>query len=439
MSDKIEISSPALLASGEEMYSWAVDLFPICRSITGEGVRETLRYIQGLVPELEIHEVASGTKAFDWIVPDEWNIHDAYILDSDGNRIVDFRDNNLHIVGYSVPTDVTLSLNELQKHLYSSLQRPDAIPYVTSYYEKRWGFCLSHNQRQQLSPGMYRAVIDSTLAPGSLTYGEVILPGREEKEILLSTYVCHPSLANNEISGPVVMSALVRWLARQKDRRYSYRIVLIPETIGSIVYISRHLSELKKRVIAGFNLTCIGDERAYTYLSSRTGNTLADRIALHVLGHLAPEFINYSFAKRGSDERQYCSPGVNLPMVTLMRSRFGDYPEYHTSDDDLSVISASGLAGGFNVARHCLASLEANESLRTTICCEPQLSRRNLIPTLGGGTEPIEIRRLLQSVLAYGDGDNDLLSIAEIIGEPVWKLAEAAAVLKREGLVEPVS
>ena len=247
---------------GVEMHSWATDLFPICRSITGEGVRETLRYLSNIVPELAMYEVTSGTPAFDWTVPNEWNVRSAYIEDESGRRIVDFARNNLHLVGYSEPVDRWLTLDELQPYLHSLPEQPHAIPYVTSYYSGRWGFCLTQEQRDQLPQGRYHAVVDSTLAPGSLTYGEIILPGWEEKEILLSTYVCHPSLANNELSGPVVTIALARWLASQEKRRYTYRILLIPETIGSIVYLSSHLDDMKRNTVAGFVLTCIGDERA---------------------------------------------------------------------------------------------------------------------------------------------------------------------------------
>ena len=424
---------------GEEMYGWASDLFPICRSITGGGVRETLRYLQGIVPELTIHEVPSGTQAFDWTVPDEWNIRDAYIIDPDGDKIVDFKNTNLHVVSYSEPVDKEMSLEELQEHLHSMPDRPDAIPYVTSYYERRWGFCLSDTVRKSLKPGMYRAVIDSTLEPGSMSYGEIILPGREKTEILLSTYTCHPSLANNELSGPVVTIALARWLQNLPDRRHTYRIVFGAETIGAIVYINRHLEHLKKNVIAAFNVSCVGDDRAHTYLASRQGDTLADRTAKHVLGHLAPGYIEHSFLKRGSDERQYCAPGVNIPMASVMRSRYGDYSEYHTSDDDLSVISPQGLGGGFYALHHCLQGLELNAVLEGTVLCEPQLGRRGLISGLGLGPNEIAAERLkMSNLLAYCDGAKDLVAIADIIGVPIWDLQDALEKLCENGLLRQV-
>ena len=334
-----------------------------------------------------------------------------------------------------------MTLEELQPHLHSLAAMPDAIPYVTSYYERRWGFCLSQRSREGLRPGKYRVLIDSTLAPGSLSYGEVILPATgqssEQREVLLSTYVCHPSMANNELSGPVVTAALARWLGSLPQRRYTYRVVFVPETIGSIAYLSRHLEEMKRNTIAGYVVTCVGDDRAYSFLESRAGNTLADSITRHVIKHHYPKCVTYSFLDRGSDERQYCSPGVDLPVVSLMRSKYGTYPEYHTSLDDLSLISSSGLAGAFGALQRCISLLEANHVYRATCLGEPQLGRRGLYPTLSQHGSGVKVKAMMD-VLAYADGQGDLVSLAERIGVPAEACLPMIVRLLQEDLLERV-
>ncbi len=419
------------------MYRWASDLFPICRSLTGEGVRETLRYLQKLAPGLQIHEVPTGTKCFDWEIPDEWNIRDAYLVGPDGERVVDFRNNNLHVLGYSVPTDVTLPLEQLQAHLYSSEEQPDAIPYVVSYYKARWGFCLPHRQRQLLKPGNYRAVIDSTLAPGSLTYADWVLPGETNEEVLLSSYICHPSMANNEVSGPVVMAALAQWLASIPARRYSYRFVFVPETIGAIAYLSKHIDVMKRNTRAGYVVTCVGDDRTYSFLPSRLGDTLADRAALCILRGDNVPLKKYSYLDRGSDERQYCFPGVDLPVASVMRSKYGTYPEYHTSLDNLSLISPRWLGGAFEIYRRIITLLEHNYRYQVTTVCEPRLGTRNLYPDLQRKEVSDDVVPIL-NLVAYADGTRDLVDLCEITNVPFAKALTLLRALYREGLVERV-
>jgi aminopeptidase-like protein len=419
------------------MHDWARDLFPICRSLTGAGVRETLAYLSRLIPGLQTHSIASGEPAFDWTVPDEWSIRAAYVENEAGHRVIDFADHNLHLVGYSEPVDAWMSLEDLQPRLHSLPDQPTAIPYVTSYYRRDWGFCLSHQARAALKPGRYHVMIDSVLAPGQLNYADLVLPGREPGEVLISTYVCHPSMANNELSGPVVTAALARWLIAMPDRRLTYRIVFAPETLGAIVYLSRNLSQMKARTVAGFVMTCCGDERAWSFMPSRLGGTLADRTALHVLGRHAPDFTAYSFLERGSDERQYCSPLVDLPVVSIMRSKYGTYPEYHTALDDLSLVTQAGLEGSLAVMQRCVEALEANQTFIAAQPCEPQLGPRGLYPTVSTRDSGASVRAMM-NLLAYADGQHDLIAIAERIGESVFDCAAMAKRLVEAGVLKAV-
>ena len=435
-SDLFRSRNPSDTGQGTYCHELAKELFPVCRSLTGAGLRETLKRIGSELPGLKVHEVPSGTAAFDWTVPDEWTIRDAFIADESGERIVDFRKHNLHVMGYSEPVDQWMSLDELDAHLYSLPDQPDAIPYITSYYARRWGFSLSHEQRRSLQPGRYHAVIDSDLKPGVLNYAELCLPGRTKEEVFISTYVCHPSMANNELSGPVVTTALAKWLMSLPQRRYTYRIVFIPETIGSIVYLSRNIDYMKRHVVAGYNVTCIGDERCFSYLPSRAGNTLSDRAALHVLKHIDPDFKRYTWLDRGSDERQYCSPGVDLPVATIMRSKYGEYPEYHTSLDDLSFVTAEGLQGGYDALQQAIAVIESNARLRSEVRCEPQLGKRGLYPTLSTKDSGARVRTMM-NLISYCDGRHTLLDIAELIDAPVAELVEILTPLVDDGLITP--
>jgi aminopeptidase-like protein len=419
---------------GTTMYSWVKNLFLINRSLTGDGVRQTLQFLQDLIPEMKINEVASGTQAFDWIIPKEWNVAEAYIADLAGNRIIDFSNNNLHLMGYSTPINDIFTRGQLEAHLYSLEDQPGAIPYVTSYYEENWGFCLTHNQRQNLGNGPFRVIIDSTLTLGSMTYGEIFLPGQTNEEILLSTYICHPSMANNELSGPAVAVALARWLKSLPIRKYSYRIVFLPETIGSIYYISQHLDLLKSRVKAGWVLTCIGDDGNYSYVPSRQGNTLTDKISRKVLQSRGFDYREYSFLDRGSDERQYCFPGVDLPVGSLMRSKYGEYPEYHTSLDNLDLVSPTGLQGGFEVVRDAITVLETTKYWKINTICEPQLGKRGLYPNTSSKKSGQSVHNQM-NVITYLDGLHDVEEISAICGIPIIEVEEIIARLFEAKLV----
>ena len=418
---------------GKEMYYLVKRLFPIYRSITGEGVRETLKIIQKQIPII-INEVPTGMKVFDWVIPEEWNIKDAYVMDESGNKIIDFKKNNLHIVGYSEPVNKIVTFSELKNHLFSLPEQPTAIPFITSYYKRTWGFCIAHNELTHLKEEQYRVFIDSEFKNGFLTYGELIIPGRLSKEIFLSTYICHPSMANNELSGPAVTTSLVKWIL-EKPRKYTYRIVFIPETIGSIAYLSKNLEIMKQNIIAGFNITCVGDERVYSYLPTRKGNTYADKIALNILGFKSPHFIKYTFLERGSDERQYNAPGVDLPVVSVMRSKYEEYPEYHTSLDNLDLVTSNGLYGSYTILKECLILLENNKKYKIRCLGEPQLGKRSLYPSFSKKTIENETKKMIDFI-AYADGTNDLIEISNTIKVPVWELYEIIDKLKKCDLLD---
>jgi aminopeptidase-like protein len=424
---------------GSEIHSWVTDLFPLCRSITGDGIRESLRYLQRILPEMKIHGVSSGTRVFDWTVPLEWNIKDAFIANEGGERVVDLSQNNLHVVNYSEPIDEWMTFEELDRNLHSLPDQPDAVPYVTSYYRRRWGFCLTHRLRDQLRQEPFRRYhvkIDTTLESGELIYGELILPGSTSREILLSTYLCHPSMANDNLSGPCVQAAVARWLRDfVPDRRMTYRILFLAETIGPLAYLKRHLETLQENLVAGFVLACIGDDRRYSFVASRSGNTTADRVVRHILRHDHPDHDEYSFVDRGSDERQYCSPGVDLPVCTLMRSKFETFPEYHTSKDDLAFVTPSGLEGGYRLVRECLGLIEELGPYRCRTIGEPHLSTRGLYPDFGLRDSWTKVRTMM-NLLAYSDGHHDLIDIADLLEIDARELVVVARDLVDHGVLE---
>ena len=418
------------------MHALARRLWPINRSISGPGLRETLNILREHLPEMRLIEVPSGSQVLDWIVPDEWEIREAWLEGPDGDRIVDFADNNLHVVGYSEAVDRRMALDELQDHLHSLPDQPDAIPYVTSYYNRTWGFCLSENQRRGLKQGTYRARIDARHFEGSITLGELIIPGESEQEVLLSTYCCHPSMANNELSGPCLTTFLADWIQSLPERKYTYRIVFVPEMIGSIAYLQHNMEAMKARTIAGFNITCVGDERGWSYLPSRQGATLADRVARHVLSQFADEFTRYTWFDRGSDESNYCAPRIDLPVATVMRSKYGEYPEYHTSLDDLEhVVTPKGLGDSFSVYCRIIEAIEFNCYPIAKVLGEPQLGRRGLYPSLSKKGSTLQVRPMLD-LLSMADGRHSLLEIAEQSGHSVWELAEMLRTLVKAVLLE---
>ena len=416
------------------MYDWATDLFPICRSITGKGVRDTLKYFKKIIPELSIKSVKTNEKFGDWEVPKEWNVKDAYIIDSSNNKILDFKTNNLHLWGYSEPVNKTLNLGELQKHLYSIEDSPDSIPYVTTYYNKNWGFSISHNQRKNLKSGKYKVVINSSLSDGELNYGEILLKGESKKEILISSYICHPSMANNELSGPCVLVSLVKNYLKKIDRNFTYRLILIPETIGSIIYINKHLEHLKKSVFCGLNLSCVGDNISYSYLMSRKGNTFSDKVANYLINQYYPGSNRFSYLSRGSDERNYCWPGVDLPIISLMRTKYGDYKEYHTSDDNLEFISPEGLQGGYEINHNFLKIVEINKTYLSNTIGEPFLTKHKL-RNKRMGNESLDLSSVnVINFLAYSDG-SDLIDICEKTGIDLLSFQKTIKILVEKKLV----
>jgi len=425
------------MSVGQDMYKLCEKMFPYCRSITGDGVRETLRLMQEIAPEIKLYEVPTGTQAFDWTVPKEWRIRDAWIKNSKGEKIVDFKKTNLHVVGYSVPVDKKVDLAELKQYLYTEPNQPDVIPYVTSYYKERFGFCMTQNQYDNLPEDTYHMYIDSELFDGSLTYGELVIPGETEEEIFFSTYFCHPSMANDQLSGLALSVYLSKYVEAKTKRRYTYRFIYVPETIGSLTYLSRenHLEHMKKKVVAGWNLSCVGDDRTYSMVSTRYGNTLTDKVTKNVLSFIYPEYKRYSFLKRGSDERQYNAPGVDLPICGFSRSKYGEFPEYHTSKDNLDFISPAGLSGAYNVMVECIEAMEHNHRYKIKCYGEPQLGKRGLYPTVSKKGSYDEVTAMMDFI-AYADGTNDIVDISDIIGVPVRELVKVAGKLWENGLVE---
>ena len=426
---------PVITEQGEALHGLVQRLFPICRSITGDGVRRTLAILGEYLPDLQVHEVPTGTPALDWTVPREWNVRDAWVKNQRGERVIDFQEHNLHLMSYSVPVHGWFTRAELNEHLHSLPAQPDLIPYRTSYYVDAWGFCLAHSQRLALSDELYEVCIDSTLAPGSLTYGELLLPGETDEEVLISSHICHPSLANDNLSGLAVATFLAQYLA-QAPRRYSYRFVFVPGTIGAITWLSRNFDAVE-RVQHGLVLTLLGQNGPFTYKQSRRGTAAIDRAAALVLGQAGVPHAVRPFSPYGYDERQYCSPGFDLPVGCLSRTPFGEFPEYHTSADNLDFVSPATLQASLELVQNILAVLDANRRYRNrSPYGEPQLGRRGLYNNVGGGPEGADWQMTLLWVLNLSDGQHSLLDIAERAGLPFGRVQQAATALAATDLLE---
>ena len=420
---------------GEELYKLVAELYPICSSITGDGVRRTLEIVERELGGLAVSEVPTGTQVLDWTVPREWNVRDAWVADAAGRRVIDFQASNLHLVSYSVPVRATIGLAELREHLFTLPDQPDWVPYRTSYYAERWGFCASQRLVDSLPEGDYEVCVDTTLADGHLTYGEHLVEGQTQDEVLISCHVCHPSLANDNLSGIAVASRLARLLGQGRRPRYSYRFLFIPGTIGSITWLARNQDNLG-RVRHGLVLSGVGDPGGFTYKRSRRGDTEIDRAVAHVLGRSGRDHQLVDFSPYGYDERQYCSPGFNLPVGRLGRTPFATYPQYHTSADDLDFVGPAQLQESLQVCQEIVEVLEGNRRyLNLFPKGEPQLGRRGLYGSIGGRSDAEQRQMAMLWVLNLSDGDHSLLDVAERADLPFAQVADVAAVLEEAGLL----
>jgi aminopeptidase-like protein len=421
------------MTAGQDLFAMVAKLYPICRSITGNGVRATLQVV-GREFDLEVHEIPTGTEVLDWTVPREWNVRDAWVAGPDGKRVIDFADSNLHLMSYSVPVRATMALQELRDHLYTLPDQPEWVPYRTSYYTERWGFCASQRLVDSLPEGDYEVCVDTTLADGHLTYGEHLVQGRTDEEVLVSCHVCHPSLANDNLSGIAVATRLATMLAEARPR-YSYRFLFVPGTIGSITWLARNEDRLD-RIRHGLVLACVGDPGGFTYKRSRRGDAEIDRVVAHVLARSGRAHRIVDFTPYGYDERQYCSPGFDLPVGCLSRSSYASYPEYHTSADDLELVRPEHLQDSLETCWEVLQVLERNRRYRNlSPKGEPQLGRRGLYGSIGGRSDAEERQMAMLWVLNQSDGDHSLLEVAERAGLPFALVAEAAADLEKAGLL----
>ncbi len=413
------------------MFKIVKDLFPICRSITGPGIQKSLKYIENIIPDFKRLKIKSGTKVFDWVIPKEWNIKDGYIYDIKNKRkFAEFKKLNLHIVNFSVPINKIINKKELFKKLYTLPAQPRLVPYVTSYYKQNWGFCVSENDKKIINKGKkFKVFINSSFKNGHLDLSHAIFKGKKNKEIFFSTYICHPSMANNELSGPALLTKVAEYIKSIKKREYTYRLVILPETIGSITYINKFRKNLTKNVICGFNLSCVGDERGYSHISSKYGNTLSD-VALKsaLIGKKKIKY--YSFLERGSDERQYCSPGVNLPVCGFSKSKYGEYKEYHTNADNLKLVTSRGLEQSFNVIKSIIDGFEKCFIPKSKIICEPNLGKRNLYPTISH-KKNYKSQNFKLDLITYSDGKMNIFEISEKTKIPLETIINEYLILNK--------
>lgn len=423
--------------TGQRIYSLITELFPITRSLTGEGVRESLQIIKRYLPELKIESIPSGEKVLDWEIPKEWNIREAWIKDPDGKIVVNLHDHNLHVMGYSIPVSKKLNLEELKPKLYTLPDQPDDIPYRTTYYQPDWGFCLSHNQFASLKDGIYEVYIDSQIEPGFLNYGELYIQGKTEQEFLLSCYICHPSMANDNLSGVGLLAELAG-AVQKKQNHFSYRFLFIPETIGSIAWLHRNKSRTQQ-IKLGLVATCLGDPGSFTYKKSRRGNADIDRISEFVLKRSEFQHVIEGFFPFGSDERQYCSPGFNLPVGCLMRSRYSRFKEYHTSADNLEFITPKALGETFSIYQQVIGVAERNFKYNNLKPFgEPALGKRGLYKNERVQADFPDIQLAYLWVLNFSDGNHDLLDITEKSGLSFDVISEAATILEKHDLIRKI-
>ena len=420
------------------MYKWCEDLFPICRSITGPGIKKTLNYFEKINPDFKRIKFKSRSQVFDWKIPDEWHIDDAYIQHESGIKFAEFKKNNLHLVNYSMSVDKILTLNQLKKKIYTNKNLKNAIPYVTSYYKKSWGFCMKYSEYTKLPKGNYKVYVSSKFKKGNLDLSHALIKGETKKEIFFSSYVCHPSMANNELSGPVVLNALLSYIKKNfKKTKFSYRFVLLPETIGSIAYLSKYKKMLQNNVFAGYVLSCLGDDGNFSIVNGPNETCKSSRFLKKILEKY--DFKNYNFLERGSDERQYCSPNINLPVTLFCRSKFDRYKEYHSSLDNLNLISQKNLQGSLDILIKLIHFFENSTFPKNKAICEPRLSKRGLYPTISKFDSKNVLPKKLQlrtNFLAYANGEMTSLEIANKINQKFEDVKKEEKILINKKIVE---